>query len=1408
MANSSPYQKIALELLISGNPQLLRGLDLWLHLGLLNDTQVRMLCAHHLQCPIHLEVRVLPQHPNFQTGVEQWQQLGLLTLTQAQWLLPAAQTIAQAPPPIPVSQPSASQPPAIPAPTPVNTAPPPGTEPFPVDWSQFNRPPAPTSESPRSDRQPQRQPLGQPQRQPQVAPPARRGWVPQMLQALMDEISVLWLLFLGVFLVVVSSGILAASQWDAVSPAGQYGILFGYTVAFWAVSFWVSRRENLRLTANTLQITSLLIIPVNFWMIDSFNLIQGGLGLGVAIAAGVILSLLMGLILQPQSQPRWGSMVVRETGWVSFASSVLLAWCHWGWQRPGVGLASVYLGVVTASVAVGYCHRWPGTRPPAPSTPEQRFARWLLLTPLYGGLLLLLRAVWIAKIPLPSLSVAFGLAGWILCWIARQPMMGPPLVPPSSRLGAPAMRTLPTHSPTLWSQSGWLMAGISLLLFGRWHAEAASSALPALIISGLGLWIAGDRLLRRWQPIDLWMVVLIGLQTAWPLYGLIPPATLQRIIQGAIAITGSTWMPEALISLVGLPYLWFLLAGATFFRRRRKPTLARLSEQMALVLGAGLALVSAGNPACRTLYLTLILATLILRFRRRAKRSAFLIHLSHGVGLAAIASAVNLWVPDLPVRGWVFLGLGTMALEWGLLEFGWLTQSLLATGIANRKTESIWQQSLWGYGLVLAILSYLGLLQGGSWLNPTRPLSQAWEYWGWVIPMTLTAQGYRNRVPQAAAARALAIIAVPAMQLVSLPVMPTRLGGFFLGTLLLAMNAQRMQLLFPVAITLGFGLCLLGAGVWEFGLQNAPAGLAILVPLSSAGLLAARHCLMGRRAPLVVLYRRALHAWSLALDSALAFVLGGIALGSLVVQSFFKAELPHSLGVGAGVMVLATLYRLSLNPTAGGLLGLALILESAIWVGASYLKHPLDAIAIGTLLAGWGLLLAHGIVRRLNWGPEIFRRHDIWQMIPIGYSVLGLLWGHHDFEAHTGIYTMVAAMLALAVGRQRTGLRGVTYCAIAALSFGAYELLVYQLQQIGGDHSGDALVLFALLATGVALGDRILTRWSEKLLKLTRNQFLPVAHLHWLFATVFLGTALVLPMSRLGEGLWAGNMLLLAAYALQVGRQWPGIADFGIGQLLAVIGFGLRQVLPLSQLLHWGAAIATGMAFILYVLPWQRWGWPPQLRRRLPLVLPIGGVVLTLPGVGLSSLLLAGAWYIWLGQRISWIRLSYVGVVLADWALYRLVDRLVGITPIWLAMGAGGTLLFIAQVDPALRVSDRKELRHWFRCIAFGLMALTALVESDAHILGAALTVVGAILLGLAGLALRMRSALYVGTLTFVIKILRILWLFVAKESLLLWAFGIVLGLVLIWIAATFESRRSQAIAALSYWSDALEEWQ
>jgi hypothetical protein len=77
----------------------------------------------------------------------------------------------------------------------------------------------------------------------------------------------------------------------------------------------------------------------------------------------------------------------------------------------------------------------------------------------------------------------------------------------------------------------------------------------------------------------------------------------------------------------------------------------------------------------------------------------------------------------------------------------------------------------------------------------------------------------------------------------------------------------------------------------------------------------------------------------------------------------------------------------------------------------------------------------------------------------------------------------------------------------------------------------------------------------------------------------------------------------------------------------------------------------------------------------------------------------------------------------------------------------------------------------------------------------------------LLGIALRTRAYLYVGTMMFMLAVLRQLWLFISSESLLLWVLGIGLGLLLIWIAATFEARRSQTIALLQSWANELDRW-
>jgi len=168
-----------------------------------------------------------------------------------------------------------------------------------------------------------------------------------LLQSFMAEVSVLWLLFLGVFLIVVSSAVLAASQWRNFSPVGQYGILFAYTLVFWVISAWARRQSNLQLTARMLQVTTLLIIPVNFWMMDGFKLWNFPLGWIVAPVAALSLTAILVNLLEPSL----------SASRLTLANSIGLSWLHWGWSLMNFPLIATYIGTIGTALTLFYQSR-------------------------------------------------------------------------------------------------------------------------------------------------------------------------------------------------------------------------------------------------------------------------------------------------------------------------------------------------------------------------------------------------------------------------------------------------------------------------------------------------------------------------------------------------------------------------------------------------------------------------------------------------------------------------------------------------------------------------------------------------------------------------------------------------------------------------------------------------------------------------------------------------------------------------------------------------------------------------------------------------------------------------------------------------------------------------------------------
>jgi hypothetical protein len=229
---------------------------------------------------------------------------------------------------------------------------------------------------------------------------------------------------------------------------------------------------------------------------------------------------------------------------------------------------------------------------------------------------------------------------------------------------------------------------------------------------------------------------------------------------------------------------------------------------------------------------------------------------------------------------------------------------------------------------------------------------------------------------------------------------------------------------------------------------------------------------------------------------------------------------------------------------------------------------------------------------------------------------------------------------------------------------------------------------------------------------------------------------------------------------------------------------------------------------VIYSLPWQRWGWVKEPFTQVAIALPLIVGLISVFQINTSSLLLIGGFYGWIAFVTQFTRFSYVGLPAVNWAALKLLGELHLTSSIWSVGLVGLSLLFIAQIDPELQPANRREIRHLLRCFAVGLVSVTALYESDTQLWSGVLTVGLGLGLVLLGLLLRVRAFLYIGTLTFVFKVLRLIWLFVAHESQTLWILAFIPGVLIIWIAMTFEARRSQVTALLQYWVTTLEEWQ
>ncbi|MBT9310784.1 hypothetical protein [Leptothoe kymatousa] len=1214
--------------------------------------------------------------------------------------------------------------------------------------------------------------------------PIFAGFKSRLVQSFLEELSVLWLLFLGVFLVVVSSAVLAASRWQSFSVVGQYSILLLYTLAFGGVSYWAGTRSQLKTTAQMLKAATLLLIPLNMWMMDALGVVAASRVL--AVLAGVGLS---GLTLVLTAERRAGGNLVG------------LSWLHWGWGMAGWPLAAAYVGTVGS--AVNHLLGVRANDRGGDTTADARGQLPGILIALSLAILLL-RSWWIAQVPLAQLGLALGVCGWMLC-----------------RLNYP-----------IWSR-----LGAGLLVLG-WLGTAGEQPLQAMGVSGLAIWLLRQRLQQsmpeRQQVSTLATLWLVGFQAVG--WGWLVWPVVWR--QGLLAFLGQfSVQPVSALNFAGLwlfGYVALMLWFSRRFRRQGQAAWSGVTDR--LTVGFSLLLVLLNVTQVESFLFTFSLVGLAatLGCLARLRQPAMgLVYATHGAALATGVS--GLYVVSEQLGGWAQ---GQWATVWvGLTLVEW------AISVASHRYPGC-RRAAWSVGIGLSAIGYCLFLNSwdGGW-------NLAWI----LVPSMLTVMAYRPPFERPKQATRLAVLTLVG-QLILLRSWPMATVALGLGAGLLWAHSRRWptQRALPV-FSMGAAVGCIHAGAIWLWLLDAPwpygvGHFFLVVAVVASGLTILAQLLARRSGKLFANYCLASRSWSCGLAWGLALGLTGLLTADLSIAApraiqplSTDGQILVQYGLGAMALVLARLSVARLRSWWELAYGVGLVISMGIALAQGAVQPAAIAMAMVALALTTQLMGTVLVTKKQGTYPVS------WHYIPLAYGALGLVLGHASFTATTGFYAAVVGIVAVAIGRRQPHLRRLGYGGLGLLSLGLYELVVYRMLQASGGAAGDGLTLLALVGAAIAVIYLLCQRWIQRFSHLPPVGIALAARLHWMLGVALATLAMVSGHSRSGVWLWLGVATVLGTHALLKGnaRWFPinglsqaqatsplpegqpdGQPDLqpdkaysqwtwsGLTIATVAMPYGLEQLVAnLHWIRGWGSLGLCVVSLIIYQLPWQRWGWPVRPWRRMALGWPMLGILFSLTAAKTQSLLLVGAFYAVMAQRLRAVRLSYLSLILfnASWGRYLLAQG--WFTLLWLVTMVSASALYILEVDPRWQPITLRKERHYLRSAATFLIGITAIYQAEVaatpsmvlFFIGASLLIsIGFVLLGLAN---QVRAYLYVGTLTFILQIWRTIMMFIRTDGSTLWAVGIVLGIALIWIAATFESRRTQVRDLLRQWSTMLHHW-
>ncbi|MEM9948054.1 MAG: hypothetical protein AAF810_18610, partial [Cyanobacteria bacterium P01_D01_bin.36] len=1105
-----------------------------------------------------------------------------------------------------------------------------------------------------------------------------------------------------------------------------------------------------------------------------------------------------------------------------------LSWLHLGWLVGGLAawpMLATYIGTVSTAINLTYQDQ---------KTNRKRIGLDALTVAL-SVIILLFRSLFITQVPPHQLALASGICGWLLIWLTRNKETSKVAsqkdqITNQTAEQTQALTTAPDakkENPHLWGLAG------GLLLFIGW-AVSVTQPQPwqAISISFLALSLLWDALKRTWQPAHNLALMAISAQVYWLCGALIPSSTRDTILTRLAAqlssqpITHYEWL-----SLGFIPFLVGLLFYAGRLKRWKQKKLATDTEWLSLGFGACLTLLSVTNRF--TMAANLVLSTLVLAVvLRRKGASIALVALTHVVGLAAIAACINYVSPNLNYLAWAWIALA------GAIAEGALHLTL---------RHPHWRISAGQMGLGQCALCY-GLLI----LNQNSEEA----IWIWLaVPIGLTFVANHKRVLKPKATVTLAFLAT----LLQTPWLFTGANSwrpvivsFAIGTLCAAANSRIIRATAAAFFTVGSGLMLTVITIlWFYDtvLPNPHAAqIHLYWPLVVWGLWLWRRRLLKKTGAkkagtqkagakkagdLSAIYQTAALVWSLITLGI--FLLYGTVVAATIVSSpsFFAGFSDYAVAYAIASFILlaaALLEAIYHRPAEWRYWSLAWTTEILLVLALANQGAGWKEIAIATLAMGLTAQIAGDVWTlkrprlnaRLN-APLSAQWRPSWHGIPMAFAALGVVMGHDIFSVDSGLSTLFAGAIAIGVGRRQPSLNPFSYLGLAALSIGAYELLIYRMLQASGGQPGDGFTLLALLGIAISTAQRLLGPWLLRYLKIPALALQRIAHTHWMVGTGFAFFATLAGLSQpTGIRLWTAAGILLVIYALATGNRRLTPQTFTTSHTVWT-SLGLLQALLMALhnrivwfpdrmfLITWGGVAACIASLVLSRIRWRSLGWPPKPWEMLTLWLPVSVLSVAINyTVPTQTLLIVGAFYAWMAKSRNQVRLSYISIGLLDWAVLRYLDSQGWLTLLAFSIVIGLSLLYVAEIEPALQGTSNRQQRHWLRILASSLISLNALYQTEIYtptLVYAAITLVLCTGLIFTGLGLKVRAFLYVGTTTFILQVVRVLWLFINANSLFLWAVGIVLGLLFIWVAATFESRRTQVTNRLDAWTSALQDW-